>query len=143
MFFKDPLSAKHLAKKKLFFTKIKNYLNILIFKKSKLRFAVDFNINMDDINNSENRIFHNILKSYRLVNDINFSTHILGYTVNLIITSSSDNLKVFNTEPSTFISDHRFVRAVFDVKRTPQEIHTLTFRNFKNIEKQLKLELKN
>ena len=56
---------------------------------------------MDVINNSDSRIFYNILISYVLINSI-FFQHI--YQVGLRF---SDNLKVIHTKPGTFISNHR------------------------------------
>ena len=71
---------------------------------------------------------------------VEFSTHVAGNSLDLVLTEALIGISILKCEPGQFISDHCAVNVVINVKKESIIIKTVSFRNFKNIDK---LELAN
>ena len=76
----------------------------------------DFNIHMDT-NSNDSKKFHALLGSFDLHQNVNFPTHILGHTIDLVLTKSrNDNIS--HVHATEAFSDHLSI--TFKVNITPQ-----------------------
>ena len=75
----------------------------------------DFNIHMDDVNNTDTITFTDFLQSFGLVNTVGFQTHKSKHILDLLITDNPIIIKL--TMPGYFFSDHRFIEATLHLKR--------------------------
>ena len=88
--------------------------------------------------------FNDILRSFGLINHINFSTHIHGNTLDLVITRNTDQIDNLHSEPGPFFSDHRFCKLFLNLKKPHYEHRVITFRKLNNINiEQFKNDLEN
>ena len=91
----------------------------------------DFNIWIDDINNSEARKFTDILTNFDLVNHVSSPTHKDGHTLDLILTKTHcEILGTINVDPvATFSSDHNLISTTLNIGSIPKQEKTIVFRN--------------
>jgi hypothetical protein len=92
----------------------------------------DFNLHVDVPSNATTE-FLETLSSFDLHQHVDFPTHILGHTLDLIITSTA--LKLKSVIPSDRFSDHFSVIAEVDAEVfTRTERKTVVFRNIRSID---------
>ncbi len=92
----------------------------------------DFNIHIDTPS-SQTTNFLETLESFNLHQNVNFPTHILGHSLDLIITSSTCDLT--SVVPSDRISDHFTVIAEFNIPvQIRKDRKTINYRNIKSID---------
>ena len=90
----------------------KSYASNLI---DKMLLVGDFNVHVDNPDNPDTILLKDLLASYNLVNRINFPTHKLQHTLDLII-DNGDNSLIMSTSRGLLISDHSFVHCTLNVK---------------------------
>ena len=61
-------------------------------------------------------------------------THISGHTIELILTREQDDLITLNPQQSQLLSDHYFVRAIFNIKCDGKNQKKITCRNINKID---------
>ena len=92
----------------------------------------EFNIHMDT-NSNDSKKFRALLGSFDLLQKVNFPTHILGHTIDLVLTKSrNDNIS--HVHATEAFSDHFSI--TFKVNITPQRQisgDTVTFRKYHKI----------
>ena len=132
--YRPPYSQNHPVTTNTFFDEIKTHLDSLIIKSQKLIISGDFNIHMDDPQHPHTLKFKDILHIYGLTNNIEFHTQIIGHTLDLVITRDIDNIIALHTEPGPYISDHRFVKTILNLRKTGHEVRQTVFRDTKNID---------
>ena len=81
----------------------------------KMLLVGDFNVHVDNPDNPDTILLKDLLASYNLVNRINFPTHKLQHTLDLII-DNGDNSLIMSTSRGLLISDHSFVHCTLNVK---------------------------
>ena len=86
------------------------YLDSIIHKPIKILIAGDFNIHLNDPHNICGQNFLNLIYSYGLYNNVSFSTHQSGQTLNLIITGKHDDLYIPMICRSGSFSDHNLIK---------------------------------
>ena len=96
----------------------------------KMLLVGDFNIHVD---NPDTILLNNLLASYNLVNRINFPTHKLQHTLDLII-DNGDNLLIMSTSKGLLISDHNFVHCTLNVKHPLPSPKTIQYRQIKKMD---------
>ena len=96
----------------------------------KMLLVGDFNIHVD---NPDTILLNNLLASYNLVNRINFPTHKLQHTLDLII-DNGDNLLIMSTSRGLLISDHNFVHCTLNVKHPLPSPKTIQYRQIKKMD---------
>ena len=90
----------------------------------------DFNIWVDDLNNSEARKFNDILSNFNLVNHVCSPTQKSGHTLDLILTKSNcDLVGMIKVEPVPTFSDHNLITTTMDIGNIPKQEKTIIFRN--------------
>ena len=94
----------------------------------KMLLVGDFNIHVDNPDNPDTTLLNDLLASYNLVNRINFPTHKLQHTLDVII-DNGDNSLIMSTSRGLLISDHNFVHCTLNIK------HPLPSQKQSNIDK--------
>ena len=77
-----------------------------MLSKEQILIAVDFNIHVDDTRNVDAVTFLDLLESFGLQQHVKQPTHVLGLTLDLIISRYSDNLLKSALVTDFFVSDH-------------------------------------
>ena len=98
----------------------------------KLLLVGDFNVHVD---NPDTILLNDLLASYNLVNRINFPTHKLQHTLDLIIDNGNNSL-IKRSSRGLLILDHNFVHCTLNIKQIKKMDHT-AFRD--NLKKHLNL----
>ena len=81
----------------------------------KMLLVGDFNVHVDNPDNPGTILLNNLLASYNLANRINFPTHKLQHTLDLII-DNGDNSLIMSTSRGLLILDHNFVHCTLNIK---------------------------
>ena len=100
----------------------------------KLIILGDFNLHVNDRENSSGSRFLDLLESVGLVNHINVPTHNKGNTLDLIITRKDCDFEVHDARASFFISDHSFVSVKTKSYCSKSIKKTFVFRKIKDID---------
>jgi len=93
----------------VFLREFSDYLESLVLAKEQILIAGDFNIHVDDTRNVDALTFLDVLESFGLQQHVKQPTHVLGHTLDLIISRYSDNLLKPAPVTDFFVSDHTSV----------------------------------
>ena len=122
----------HLEPKSVFLKEFNDLVEFLHFTYPYIVLCGDFNIHCNDILNSDVIKFYEILNSFTLLQHVSEPTHILGNTIDLVISDPNvqiTNLNVCSDTPS----DHSLISFSinFDVVQTKPEL--FRYRNLRQI----------
>ena len=82
----QPYSTSHPITDATFMHEFKSYLDTTVLVEELLCITGDFNLHIDDPDDTYGCQFSNLLSSYGLVNHVTFPTHQAGHTLDLVIT---------------------------------------------------------
>ena len=99
----------------------------------KMLLVGDFNVHVDNPDNSDTILLDDLLASYNLVKRVNFPTLKLQHTLDLII-DNGDNLLIMSTSRGLLISDHNFVHCTLNVKHPLPSPKTIQYRQIKKMD---------
>ena len=92
----------------------------------------DFNIHIDDPNDTEAQIFNDTMEALALQQHIGFPTYHAGNTLDLIFTETMSQLNT-KTSKGRYILDHRAIMTELDIRIQHTFSKMVTFRNLKLI----------
>jgi hypothetical protein len=93
-----------------------NFMEDILPENKNLMIFGDFNLHVnEDI--STTRLFHDSLFSMGLEQHVNFSTHIGGNFLDLVITEVTNGINIQSCEPGPFFFDHCAVKVVTKVEK--------------------------
>ena len=104
--YRPPYSTKHKVTVSVCLREFSDYLESFVLSKEHILIAGDFNIHVDDIKNVDAVTFLDVLESFGLQQHVTQPTHILGHTLDLIISQYFDNLLKAPPVTDFFVSDH-------------------------------------
>ena len=114
-----------------FFNEFKDLLENIVTTHLDIYILGDFNLHLD-VSDSSTQRFNEILRCFNLKQHINFSTHVHGHWLHLLITKSScDHVK--SGFPADGISDHFAVVLEINLSAPVSPRKTITFRKTTNI----------
>ena len=87
-----------------FLDEFSSYLESVVICSEPLIITGDFNIHMD--NPSDSKQFSELLESISLTQHVHQPTHVIGHTLDLIITRSSDHILCSDPTTDELFSDH-------------------------------------
>lgn len=96
--------------------------------------AGDFNLHLDNPQDSNVSRFLDILESTNLLLHINVPTHRRGHTLDLLITRAGENLVHDVKVLPDIYSDHRLITATLNYPKPPITDVLVTYRQVKNID---------
>ena len=89
-----------------FFTEFESLLEFHISSKVDLMFVRDFNIHVDNLNDSNSLYFLKLLNTFNLCQHVSLPTYNSGHILDLIITNAPLYLVICQYMLDTYISDH-------------------------------------
>ena len=132
--YKTPYSRNHPVTEAVFLNEFADFLENIVMFNGKLIILGDFNLHVNDRENSSGSRFLDLLESVGLVNHINVPTHNKGNTLDLIITRKDCDFEVHDVRASFFISDHSFVSVKTKLYCSKCIKKTIVFRKIKDID---------
>ena len=133
--YRPPYSTNHPVTVNTFIGEFSTYLESIVMSSEPLCLTGDFNIHVDDINDSAARLFADLLDSMALNQHVHSATHELGHTLDLVITRQSDHL-IFGEPCADFLfSDHRAILFHIHSSRPSFKSHGVSFRKIKSIDR--------
>ena len=91
----------------------------------------DFNINVDDLDNSDAKQFNDISTAIGLKQVVNFGTHLQGHTLDLVLHESNSCIKIRKIQLGMYLSDQCFVEMEINMERLHVVFKKSTYRNWK------------
>jgi len=117
-----------------FFSEFSSLLEDLVSSPSELLLTGDFNFHVDTPTQFPASSFLSLLETFNLVQHVNFPTHNLGHTLDLLITRASSNFISFVDQTLVGISDHSAVLCSLSVPVHSRPPRVMKFiRNLKKI----------
>ena len=86
----------------------------------------DFNMQINDMSSNDGVIFKDTLTALGLTKHVTTSTHAKGNILNLIFTEEATSIKLTSCQVGPFLSDHKLLSAVLNIKKPPIEKKTLS-----------------
>ena len=94
----------------------------------------DFNVHVDCLSDTHAQRFAELLDSFALKQHVSMPTHVLGHTLDLIITRACDDAILGNPATCDLISDHFAIRCTLSIAKPSNPPITKVFRNLKDID---------
>ncbi|XP_052782951.1 uncharacterized protein LOC128219177 [Mya arenaria] len=117
-----------------FVSEFLQFLEEILPSYSNLMILGDFNLHLDD-GTSASTDFNNSLYSLGLEQHVTFPTQIEGNVLDLVISEVTNGINVLSCEQGPYISDHCVIKVITYVKRENIKSESVSFRNFKAIDK--------
>ena len=117
-----------------FMEEFEDFLSEVTVLPGKLVIMGDFNFHMDKLHKSEVHRFRTILASFGLEQHINTAIEIHGHILDLVITSTEENLVRFCDVGLWYGSNHNMLTCVLQQVKPPPVKVTCTMRDFQNLD---------
>ena len=133
--YRPPPSKKNRLIPSLFYEEFSQMIELesLVTRSSKLLILGDFNIHVDSVNDHEACKFLGLLQSSNLCQMVVGPTHMKGHTLDLVISSTSENLISDIRVDSSLPSDHFAVVMKVKMRKPSSSRVTVTSRKIRNI----------
>ena len=140
--YRPPYSEEHRVPVNVFLAEFPEYLESLLLCKEQLLITGDFNIHVDDPQDSNARKFLELLEGLGLEQHVDKPTHRDRHTLDLTTTHMSECLVSHTPVVDQFISDHAAVLCWLTPPRPALSVKTSSYRKIKSINmEQLKRDL--
>ena len=117
-----------------FFDDFNNLLESISTFSTSLIILGDLNVHVDDPSNVHGRKLLNVLSSYNFTQHVNVPTHLLGHTLDLVMTRTNLSVTLLPVDPPS-LSDHAFVVAEVDCQSLScQSFDTRIVRNWRSLD---------
>ena len=104
--YRPPYSPNHPITANMFLTEFAEFLESIVMSTEPLIMAGDFIIHVNVPSDNDTVRFLDLLSSIGLQQHIDFSTHVSGNTLDLLITRPSDSRLIRGVQPDAYFSDH-------------------------------------
>jgi len=128
VFKKNPSASTH----RQFVNDFFQFMETAMSQYSNLFVTGDFNLHLNE-NSLIIDDFNSSLNAMGLEQHVDFSTHVSGHCLDLVITESL-NVHVMSCKPGPFISDHCVIKTVLDIKKDNAISKSVASRNYKRID---------
>ena len=131
--YRRPSSSVHSQKLSTFFDQFQTFLTSAATTPHEFIITGDFNFHIDDHTDSSSQQFASLLSSFNLSQHVNFPTHNLGHTLDLVILPTSSCLQPLIATHPVSPSDHTPLLINLTISPLPPVPPQLrTFRNFRS-----------
>lgn len=120
--YRPPSSDVHRVPISTFFSELADYLESIVLCQEQLLISGDFNIHVDNAEDTDARKLIDLLESYGLQQHVTSPTHKHDHTLDLIITRQSDQLLGNTPRISRYISDHATVLCSIRCDKPPLSV---------------------
>ncbi|XP_068713260.1 uncharacterized protein [Montipora foliosa] len=132
--YRPPYSNLHPVSLKTFFDEFASYMESIILTPEPLIITGDFNIHVDNVNDSDACEFLDLLASLGLKQHVIGPTHEGGHTLDLVITRQYDQVIKSAALIDRFISDHAAVLCQLDSVKPCTATKEISYRQLKSID---------
>ena len=133
--YRPPYSAKHKKTVSMFITEFNDVLTDILatHNNDRLILVGDFNIHMDNPNNSDTIAFNDLLNLFDCVQYVKCQTHEAGHILDLVITPSKTSLEISSPMIDTYLSDHAIIEFSMCIPKPPIVKSKTQSRSIRNI----------
>ena len=117
-----------------FFSEFSDYLETVVLCKEHLLIGGDFNIHVDVPEDSDSIKLLDLLESFSLCQHVVGPTHILGHTLDLVITRQSDQIIRSTPLVDRYFSDHASILCVLQSVKPSLTTKTVSYRKIKSVD---------
>ena len=116
----------------MFIQDFTNMIEESITGKHELITVGDFNIHMENKLNADMILLDNILEAFNLINSVNFPTHIVNHTLDLVI-NQQDSRIIQSIERGELLSDYHFINSKVLMETKKQFFKVIKCRSLKTL----------
>ena len=116
-----------------FFSELADYLESIVLCQEQLLISGDFNIHVDNAEDTDAIKLIDLLESYGLQQHVTSPTHIHNHILDLIITRQTDQLLGNTPCISRYISDHATVLCFIRCDKPPLSVRKVSYRKLKSV----------
>ena len=131
--YRPPSSDVHRVLISTFFSELADYLESIVLCQEQLLISGDFNIHVDNAEDTDARKLIDLLESYGLQQHVTSPTHKHDHTLDLIITRQSDQLLGNTPRISRYISDHATVLCSIRCDKPPLSVRRVSYRKLHSV----------
>ena len=117
----------------MFIDDITNHLTSLLPATTNNVILGDFNMHINDMSSTDVVIFNGTLMALGLTQHVTNSTHAKGNILDLLLTEEATSIKLTPCQVGPFLSYHKLVSGVLNIKKPPTEKKTLSICKLKHI----------
>ena len=132
--YRPPYSDDHKVTTGTFFAEFADYVESIVLCSEVLVILGDFNIHLDDSGDCDSIKLLDLIESFGLKQHVVEPTHILGHTLDLVITRQSDEIIKVLPRVDRFISDHGAVLFRLGCTKPSLSVKTISYRKLKSID---------
>ena len=110
--YRPPYSSLQPVSTSVFFDEFSQFLESVVMCSEALVISGDFNLHLDDLHDNDTKKFMDLLETFSLSQHVSGPTHLLAYTLDLIITRSSDDVVLASPKTTFPISAGSFYYSV-------------------------------
>ena len=129
-----PYSESNPITNRTFMEEFESYIETVVLANEPLVVTGDFNLHMENPDDTYQQRMSDLLTSLGLYQHVNFPTHKDGHTLDLLITRAGDDLLPLLVRPGYFISDHRFVNCILNMQKPNLSTKDISFRSYKSLD---------
>ena len=126
-----PYSTKQPIPNAIFLGKITKWLTDVLTNHSNITLAGDYNLHVNNDNNTDASIFINTIEAMGLHQHIMYPTHKSDNTLDLVCTELITQIHIDDLSCGTFLSDHSTVIFKTTIPRYEPITRTITYRKLK------------
>ena len=108
---------KNMITNRMFIDDITDHLTSLLPTTANNIILGDFNVHINDMNSNDAIIFKDTLMALSLTQYFTTSTHAKSNILDLILTEEASSIKLTSCQVGPFLSDHKLVSAMHNVKK--------------------------
>ena len=125
--YQPPYSSLHPVSASVFFYEFSQFLENVVMCPEVLVISGDFNFHLDDLRDSDNKKFMDLLETFSLSQHVSSPTILSGHTLDLIIARSSDDVVLAFAKVTFPTSDHFIIQCAIGFPRPALSCKELTF----------------
>ena len=129
-----PYSSLQPVSASVFFDEFSQFLENVVMCPRVLVIFGDLNLHWDDLGDNDTKKFMDLLEMFSLSQHVSGPTHLLGHTLDLIITRLPDDVVLASPKATFPISDHFIIQCPIGFPWPALSCKELTFRKLKNID---------
>ena len=111
-----PYSLRNKSTNRAFLDDFTNFVTELLPRWPENVLLGDFNLHVSNDDDIDSTIFLDTIEAMGLYQHVTFATHKQGNTLDLVISELGSTSKVMTTSPSPYLTDHRVVISMLNVK---------------------------
>ena len=127
-----PYSTQQPITNAIFLDKITEWLTDVLTNHNNITLAGDYNLHVNNDNNTDASIFINTIEAMGLQQHIMYPTHKSDNTLDLVFTELITQIHIHDLSCGTFLSDHCTVNFKTIIPRDEPITRTIMYRKLKN-----------